>query len=139
MSVSIEARTAARWWADQIRQGAKLDNGEGMHGVLGAMLQAVEKRGVTDEMIDAYEEALARSIQTGHRSHDGTDWRRGGFGVDYGPDRILSAPMDEVGLKGMTLLPWKTVMWISDGSVRVSHGYQAGIVEVPLITPTEQA
>lgn len=129
---SVEAQTAARWWAEQIRNGTKLDNGEPMHGVLGALLQSAQPT-IDPELIDAYEAALAVSIERNHRNRDG-EWFRSGFGVDYHPDQILSAPLESVGIReSMTTLPWKTVMWISDGSVRVSHGYRADIVELPLI------
>jgi len=120
------ARKAAKWWADQLRNGAKLDNGDpsnggGMAMVMGLMLQHDMAAKRTPEQIQAFEDALVDVIQ------EQDEWQlRMGFGVDYHPDDVLTAAIDRSGVKvDMTCLPWKTHMRFDGDQVRVSCGYGA--------------
>ena len=123
------ARKASKWWADQLRGQAKLDNGDtseaGMFTALLAVLaQGVEaqKRGTSDA--DKFEQALYEALLPIER-----DWFS--FGCDYGPDHFLSEAAKSAGVNlGMGGLPWKTMMWITRDSVSVACGYHAQEVEL---------
>lgn len=118
------ARKAAKWWADQLRGHAKLDNGDpsetgGMVFALATMLQASEKNHQSSEQIDKFEDALTNII-TEHR----TEYMN--ISVDYHPDMTLQLAADVANLDlGMTTLPWKTGMSISGDTISVACGYGA--------------
>lgn len=116
------AQKAAKWWADQLRGNAKLDNGDdspqgGMVAAMAMLLQSKEKTRVSDEAIDKFEQELAKILIEKNTRY---------LGVDYHPDHILSEAADRACLPlGMTTLPWKTSMYIDNDEVRVSCGYGA--------------
>lgn len=122
------ALKAAKWWADQLRSPAKLDNGDeslsgAMTFALATMLQESERKGLQNDKIDAFEKELAIMLQT-----KGDKFI---LGVDYHPDKILHDAGTAAGLDlGMTGLPWKTVMWIDNNTVTVKCGYGAQIEEI---------
>jgi hypothetical protein len=135
-----EALTAASWWADQLlkaqaplaeQMGAE-DNSpmrSPMAAVASVFVQASD-RADDPAKVDAFRDALAQRItsEMGRVRYGVT------VGVDYHPDRILAAAAHEADLPlGMTSLPWKTTMWVADGSVRVSKGYGADIIDLPLV------
>lgn len=122
------AKAAAKWWADQLRGGAKLDNGATdpanvMARGLAGMLQKQEASGRTPQSIDLFEAALARRFE----AIDGARCWGSIAGVDYHPDRILSEAADEAGINlGMASLPWKTSMHCREGDkITVHCGYRA--------------
>lgn len=130
---SREARTAARWWADKLRDDFTLDNGDPeQHPIVGGMLalaRAKNREGLTVAKIDAFERALIARVQVmldeGHRL---------GFGVDYHPDPELGDALSDAEIPvSMTALPWKTVMWVRPGSVRVGDGYGVEPRELDLL------
>ena len=129
------AQTMAKWWADQLRNGAKLDNGDdsptgGMTMALGLMAQAAEREKQSPELIDQFEECLPDLLLA-----EKNFW---GIGVDYHPDHLLQQAADTAGLElGMTSLPWKTHMRIDGDRVLVSCGYRAEEVEVKNDPPKE--
>lgn len=139
--VGREARVGARWWADQIREGFFPDAGgepgdaieHPMAKGLVSLLQEKEMAQLTPEKVDAYEAALARRIQAmldGDASHYSTAMD---LGCDYGPGPAHRKAFEEAGIKpGMTLLPWKTTMWVEPGCVSVGAGYGAEPVDLPL-------
>lgn len=121
------SRIAARWWADNLRNGhAKLDNGDtsttgGMTMMLGMLAQANAPR-VTPEQAQAFEDALVVAIEKAP-AYQG---RYLTLGVDYGPDLMLSNAAATAGVRlTMTTLPWKTVMWVKPDQVTLRHGYGA--------------
>lgn len=122
------ANKAAKWWADQLRGHAKLDNGDnsetGFFGMaLGMILQEREKSKQSTEQMDKFEKELADAL-----IRDNTSC----FGVDYHPDYILELAAENAGLPlGMTTLPWKTTMWIDGDKVTVRCGYGAEAVTLP--------
>ncbi|HEU5004735.1 MAG TPA: hypothetical protein VFT49_01470 [Candidatus Saccharimonadales bacterium] len=147
-TVSPEARTAAKWWADQLRGPARMDNGSLEYSMetgdpnhfdqaittmgLAGILNERERSGLSDEQISVFEEALARRVQERLQ-------QSGEFGVtidvDYHPDYLLVDSADEAGIRvGMTLFPWKTTMWIETGSVRVSCGYRGPTEDLSIAT-----
>jgi hypothetical protein len=117
------ARRAAKYWADFIRSGsAPLDNGDnsptgGMTFVLAKMLQASSPKHYSEA--DAFEKALAARLER-------LDGNHVYIGVDYHPDETLQGAASDAGIAlGMTDLPWKTSMRISDDRVLVRQGYCA--------------
>lgn len=132
--VSLAARTAARWWADQLRGGSKLDMGADskqgeMAEIMGQILQRKQLDGMQPDSINAFEEKLAEAIEK-NLSQSG----RASFGVDYHPDMILADAAEATELQlGMATLPWKTQMWVYPDKVEVSAGYGAPAQEVPFL------
>jgi hypothetical protein len=137
MSMEIEVAAAAKWWADQLvkaqpslatQMGAEQESPmrTPLAVTTSLLLQATSQ---VDDLaaIERFRENLAIALlSSGHLNGYG-------FGVDYGPDAILADAATAAGIKvGMTTFPWKTVMWITPGSVRVSAGYAADVVDVPL-------
>jgi len=120
------ARKAAKWWADQLRNGAKLDHGDpsragGMAIVMGLMLQKDMAAERTPEQIQAFEDALV-DVLLGMDEFEA----RMGFGVDYHPDHYLQTAIGRSSVKAnMACLPWKTHMRIDGDQVRVACGYGA--------------
>lgn len=123
------AKVAARWWADQLRGNAKLDNGDdseaGIFGsVLSSMLQEAEKSKRPSDDADKFEVALVDRLL-----EEDSKWLC--VGVDYHPDGILQSAADRVGVQlGMASLPWKTNMRIENDTVRVSCGYRSPIEQI---------
>jgi len=123
------AQKAARWWADTIKNGAKLDNGDKSDTgftthMLATIAQAENK--ITEEQALLFEEALVEALLD---KKDILPCRI--LGCDYHPDRILAESAEKAGINpGMTTFPWKTNMWIKDGEIEVSEGYGAPPVKV---------
>lgn len=123
------ARKAAKWWADKLRNGAKIDNGDtsdvGIFTMMAAyMLQEAESSNQSADAIDKFEDELTSVLERMQGNYIS-------FGVDYHPDYILQDAADKVGLElGMTTLPWKTNMYITGDTVKVSYGYGAEAVEI---------
>ena len=123
------AQKAAKWWGNQLRGTAKLDNGDpsdtgDMVLMLAMLLQAGEKADRNNEQIDAFEQELAIILE---REKD--DYFH--LGVDYHPDHILQEAATKAELNlGMVSLPWKTTMWIMSGEIKVSEGYGAELVTI---------
>lgn len=117
------AKIAAKWWADRLREGAKLDNADPsetgfMTFMLGKMLQAKIAQGRTLEQIEAFEEALYRRL---------LDYDRYWLGIDYHPWGLFIESAEEAGFElSSTCLPWKTNMYFEEsGEIKVSYGYGA--------------
>lgn len=123
------AKKAARWWADQLRGRAILDNGDySTQGVmttfLANMCQEEEKKHQTPEQIDAFERELEQAI-LGYNDEYFT------LSVDYHPDHILILAAERAGITlGMTTLPWKTHMTFDEGNIQVACGYGASFVQL---------
>ena len=117
------ARTAARWWADHLRKGAKLDNGDrsdtgAVTHMMASVLQSKSAQKRTSEDIDRFEEVLYNKLFS-------PEFTYFSLGVDYGPCGTLADAAREAGCYlGMSCLPWKTNMFfMTDDSVMVSLGY----------------
>lgn len=127
-TVYMTAGVAAKWWADQLRNGARLDAGDGLglslEGQLrGLLLQVLERKnnGITDAVIDAFETALAGIIDA-YLLENGSYppmW----IAVDQRPDDTLQQAATEVGFPaGSATFPWKTEMEVTTTTVRGSTG-----------------
>lgn len=129
-----EIEIAAKWWANVIRKGARQDNGDGFQSIALSVLQS-RANPPTEEQLQAFEQALINALEADidPQSWFPDDPRRGSalrsIGVDYGPAGVLRDAMDAVGL-AYILLPCKTLMWINPGSVEVSYGYGADVVQI---------
>jgi len=123
------AQKAAKWWADQLRGTARLDNGDhsqqgAMTAILASICQEAEKEHQTPEQIDAFEKELAQDI-VGYNDEYFT------ISVDYHPDHILILAAEGAGITlGMTTLPWKTHMIFDKGTIKVACGYGTPYVEL---------
>lgn len=120
------ARKAARWWADFLRNGAPMDNGDksnegGMTMMLALLLQSQIQKGHTPQSIDRFEDLLVSRIMKENTRY---------IGVDYHADPTLSECAKEAGIVVDGALPWKTSMWINGDKITVRCGYGAGIVEL---------
>jgi hypothetical protein len=123
-----KARVAAKWWADLLRKGAKLDHGDpsqtgGMIMIMGKVLQSKVSENFTLEKIQKFEDALVEKLLN---PEDYSHYIRFGLHVDYNPASIFVECAEEAGIKlGMVSLPWKTNMWFRDDKITVSYGYGA--------------
>lgn len=112
------ARIAAKWWADRMREGVKLDNGKEPEALMAQALGYALRHQVPHDRIDEFEDHLCTILLARDDS-----W---GFGVDYHPSRELAEALTLAGIPvTLTVLPWKTTMWATDQEVRVRHGYGA--------------
>jgi hypothetical protein len=113
------AKKAAKWWADHLRNGAKLDNGDNseagaMTMMLGLLLQSKTAPAID---ADAFEKSLVSVLLEDDSNY---------VGVDYHPDWVLSTAAERAGVNlSMASLPWKTSMWISGDKIAVAVGYGA--------------
>lgn len=117
------ARRAAKWWADHLRNGAKMDNGATdpsnlMAQSLAGLLQTKERSVRSDAQIQAFEDALYHRYLglTGNYERMGD--------CDYDPCSLLVDAAKEADCDlGMASLPWKTSMLFRNGRVEVKCGY----------------
>lgn len=144
-----EARTAAKWWADKIRDGFALKDGaEHYAGGLSErsagltdILQRKLADHITPEKVDRYEQELAERIQTeivdayADPSRTMTSYFAAlELGVDYGPSQIHEEALKAADLPGgMGILPMKTTMWVEPGHVSVGDGYGAAPADLELL------
>lgn len=132
----IEARVAARWWADRLAEGEMGSvGGDGTSDALASFVR-LKTLQPTPEQIDAFRAHLERALFKVATKDHWTEavvrcmprWGSAlrSFGVDYGPDPILADALEAAGLNPKKLLlPLKTVMWFNPGAVTVSLGYNA--------------
>ncbi len=117
-----KAKKAAKWWADHLREGAKLDSGDSsptgsMTIGMASMLQQTEREGQSSVQIDNFEAVLGKMFEERAEKHFYVS-------VDYSPDMILMEAAEEAEISlGITTLPWKTTMQIVDGEILAKLGY----------------
>jgi hypothetical protein len=140
----IEATTAARWWADRLRCGAKHQSGSPLARSVSpqaayetdiidvlSLMVAESVRKLSAEQIDLFESCLARIVdkrfcQSSGWKPDQPKWgcAMRTLAVDYGAcDELRAAYQYAGGTLNARVFPIKTVMWISPGSVTVRYGY----------------
>jgi hypothetical protein len=144
----IEAKTAARWWADKLRFGCKHQVASPSRrstdtDIIEALTTLAGNKGkhLTPEQIDQFEGALAAIVTKVFIETD--SWQRAKrdphwgsavrtLSVDYGPCDELRAAYQFAGgpFRCTGVFPLKTMMWINPGSVRVRYGYHAAEVEL---------
>lgn len=118
-----QAETGAKWWADCLRKGAKMDNGDtselsGLVHFMATGLAEAKREKMETSQIDAFECVLADWLE----SVPDEEVRWFHIGVDYHADQWLSRAGEAAGLDlDFGVLPWKTHMrFDTDGHVWVS-------------------
>ncbi len=118
----VTARKAASWWADHLRNGAKLDNGDmsetgAMTMALGMMAQTTFSATDAQNFEDALVDILVYGGEYGEIRY---------LGVDYHPCGELQEAATKANVSlGSSDLPWKTSMYFDGGKITFSEGYQA--------------
>jgi hypothetical protein len=131
--IKPEITAAARWWANQIRQGIPThNNGDAFQSAMARIATSLVTDTPSREQIDTFESALIRGISEAP-GFSGDDWRPeqpmwGGarriLATDYDPEPLLEEALKAARISDL-LLPIKTIMWVDPGSVKVSRGYGA--------------
>src|SRR5690349_4327985 len=110
ISGAREARTAARWWAEQLGPDSPARNGD-------ALTAKSTQDTPTAEQVEQFQTHLERALIPFLHEHawekavsDGPDWGSSlrTIGVDYGPDPILGDALEAAGIparRGTLLLP----------------------------------
>jgi hypothetical protein len=143
---TIEARTAARWWADHLGPDSTARNGDAMNEMFALAAKSTQAQPDPDQ-VEAFRAHLEQGIIAMLRKPfnawekavaDGPRWGASlrTIGVDYGPDAILGDALEAAGIparRGTLLLPLKTTMWVNPGQVKVGLGYNAPPVELELV------
>lgn len=112
--------TAALWWSDRLRKGAKQDNGDKTFtGAMVSAMATMKGNGAKDEEVDRFEVALLKILEEKDVDIISTD---------YHPCPILQEAANEAGIPASCgPFPMKTIMWIQGGKVEVKYGYGAKI------------
>lgn len=113
---------AGIWWATVLRDPKHDNGGDELTSMMADMLTASNpaEAGALELFAGYLKEEVDKMIE------DGRDWIS--FGVDYHPDRILSNCAEKANLTVPMLgWPWKTNMWVTPQSVKVSYGYRAEV------------
>ena len=117
-------KTAAKWWADKLKQRQPHSNGDNSPASIFACFLADHRtEAITDKKLALFTEELECQIR------QYMDWRCGRYtwiGCDYGPGMMLREAADKAGINYLNF-PFKTNMIIEqrgdDYSVQVSDGY----------------
>ena len=133
MEIKEEIKVAAKWWADQLRQSPRHDNGDAFQSGLATLL-ASQVGHPSEEQIARFERELAELLSV-QDAFQGDSWIPSRpewasyarcIGCDYHPDRVISDALRKAGIESFSLLlPFKTVMQINPGEVNVAYGYGA--------------
>lgn len=127
-----EIRAAVDWWAERLARNEFQDNGDDYQSVF-ATLVASETDVPNERQLQMFRDILTASIKakiTGAGSWNVDEPMWGActegrcIGVDYGPEPLLRDAATSAGIN-TNRFPIKTCMWISPGTVKVSHGYRA--------------
>ena len=119
---SIEAIAAALWWGDQLRHGAKLDNGDDSPngGLMVAML-LLARPSVSEDQVQQFQEELASRINAQLEKSNGVT-----LDCDYEPDHLLAESAIAAGINPRVgVFPLKTTMYVRQARVEVKCGYGA--------------
>lgn len=134
-AVTDEAKIAAHWWANLLRDPDEVQHDAGDVGINAMASWARDRDGRNDEFdaekVDEFEKELATRLQKKIKDRR-WDYQQPFVGntvvrCDYHADPVLQDVADEVGLEisSMTTFPIKTTMWIDPGEVRVKTGHSA--------------
>lgn len=124
MTRETAIKTAAKWWADKLRQRAPHDNGDNSRSNQLAMILAdMLTTPMSEDQLTRFQKALEEGIDQDLKEHKGYG---GTMGCDYGPCNLLSAAAEQAGIN-LNNFPYKTHMHIKntgdDYTVLVSDGY----------------
>lgn len=118
-------KTAAKWWADKLRQRAPHDNGDKSRSSAFAMILAdMLTTPMSEDQLIHFQKALEEGIDRDLKEHG--EALGGVMGCDYGPCNLLSAAAEQAGIN-INNFPYKTYMHIKntgdDYTVLASDGY----------------
>jgi len=123
-----EVEAAVFWWSNQLRGGARQDNGDAIQSIMTTLVASREER-PTEAQLARFREALTVALDK-RMKESGWDPTRPTWGgafrtltVDYSPEPILGDAAREAGIK--TWFPIKTCMRIDPVNVQVGLGYRA--------------
>lgn len=123
---------AVEWWMDALRKpefrtttDEDRRTGREIHGQVAEGMAAKLHVQVEDDKILAFGVALESRIR--EALSDPRKTLVAGevvLAVDYGPNQLLCDALEAAGIKpGMSVLPWKTTMYVGTKNVRVKYGY----------------
>lgn len=136
MTMEVEIRVAARWWADRLRVAFLQNIGESTPaertGSALASLLTLQQPTLDEAAVQVFEESLAGLIQRDFNAGHSVD-----LSVDYHPSMPLQTAAYMAGFSLAFRLPVKTIMVIRPGEVSVASGYGRPFVslELPEATP----
>ena len=128
-----EVQAAARWWTELLR-GPVINDSKNDYADVLKTLKDGEREPLSDEVLDKFYEYACLTIGT-HVNRGSWRYDEPEFGSyvraiqnDYSPDPALEAAAQKAGIRDLYFrMPWKTVMWVNPGEVKVSYGYGAPI------------
>jgi hypothetical protein len=134
-----EILVAARWWGNQLRHGAEHNTGDLFNDAIANTFAGVLPRS-TEEQVAIFERELVRvwweDQQKNHNWPPDVEgdvgWATRYIDTDYHPGYFLQSACAAAGIKGMLLLPMKTIMRVDPGRVQVAMGYGESMSELPL-------
>lgn len=127
MTKTHAIKTAAKWWADKLKQRQPHSNGDNSTSSLFACFLADScTKAITDDQLVLFTEELERGIQ---KFMEENPWYHTWLSCDYGPEMVLREAADKAGINYLNF-PFKTNMCIQRSgdsySVQVSDGYGRG-------------
>lgn len=116
------AETAANWWAHKV-SSPTLDNYDmGEPGQVGGMTMILATMNAMNRKAEPADVETFRTKLVSFIEEEIAKNNELRLSTDYGPDYQLAKLADECHIP-TELFPWKTMMWISPDSVKVSCGY----------------
>lgn len=112
MTYEDNAKAAAKWWADKLRQSPEHDNGDAVANAI-AKAYFSSPDPLPEERISAFQDALENLIIA-----DRPEW----VDADYHPDEILESAALQAGIKLGNRLPIKSITYIETGRARQGYG-----------------
>lgn len=111
------AKVAAKWWADHLRNGSKLDTGDETLSKMAQEKQLELLDRLPPPLITFFETHLAAIIRRDQIVE---------IKVDYDPCDCLEEAAYLAGINLIScMLPWKTDLWFKESMVFVKVGYGA--------------
>lgn len=124
MTREIAIKTAAKWWADKLRQRAPHDNGDKSRAsVFACILADIGSDNIPEDKLTVFTRELENGIREAMAENERCVW----LFCDYHPTPILRDAAEKAGISTMNF-PYKTDMEIEKKGVdtfvvMVSDGY----------------
>lgn len=112
-------RAAAKWWADQLRNGTTMLTGSKEHDSLLQMKHSMIPK-LDEDIIQKFEECLKIEINEQRQFSDKSEFS---LWTDYGASTYLRTAAEKSGFDPAGRFPVKTTMFITNSYVEVSRGY----------------
>lgn len=122
------ARTAAKWWAGQLRGCASKNAGmSGTHGAtmrfLAIVTQELERETRDEDDEQRFEDTLFNLL---------LPLESATLSCDYHPQGLLRQAAQEASIDIADSMPWKTSMQIVGGQIRLKEGHGAPYTRLPI-------